>query len=95
MTGPQTARSATDEPTLAARRVFARHQRRMYPDTGRCTFCGSPWMEAGTGGRLVDGCGARQIAATALLHAGQLTALGHPTPPAVLTLLVAPPATQS
>jgi len=68
MTASLTAGRAMDGPTAAALRMFARHQR--YSDTGstsRCGFCRGPWHTAGTDGRLVDGCAARQLAAAALV----------------------------
>jgi len=66
MTAMQVADTEANTPIGAARRVFIRHRRRAYPDTGRCTFCGGAWGSRGAEGRRVDGCAARQYAAEVL-----------------------------
>jgi hypothetical protein len=78
---PETATTVVS-PTRAPRGVFLRHHRRKYPDTGRCAFCGGSWL-ARVEDRLVEGCEARQRAATSLAIAGQLDQRGHliPSPP--------------
>lgn len=64
-------------PLRAARRVFLRHTRRKYPDTGRCGFCGGTWLAKEPQSRMIDGCAARQYAARHLAEAGHLDQDGH------------------
>jgi hypothetical protein len=71
---------AVESPLRAARRVFLRHARRKYPDTGRCSFCGGAWLAKESESRMVDGCAARQYAARPLAEAGQLDPDGHLIP---------------
>lgn len=72
---PETETTAVSR-VRAARRVFIRHHRRRYPDTGRCAFCGDPWLPRDDV-RLVEGCEARQYVAGLLQRARQLDPQGH------------------
>jgi hypothetical protein len=58
------------EAIAAARRILAKHVRRTYPDTGCCAFCGGTWLPAGPEGRRVNGCAARQLAASFIAEVG-------------------------
>ena len=71
---------AGGNPLRAARRVFLRHSRRRYPDTGRCSFCGGAWLVKHVESRLISGCAARQYAADHLARAGHLDQDGHLIP---------------
>lgn len=67
MAAPVVAVAMAEDPLSAAQRVFDRHTRRLYPDTGRC-ICGGAWLVQGTDGSLVEGCAVRTTAAGLLAN---------------------------